>query len=119
MFPRPLQHAGQPAFARQLWDRLFDVLRLPTLPVRWRNQQPGQPIRHVGSMSLTQQVQATVDGCNRTGRGNDVVVGNVEHVRAEVTAGEAPCEQVARHPMRGGFASIQQTGIAQHESAQA
>src|SRR5690606_37094360 len=36
MFPRPLQHAGQTAFARQLRDRLFDVLRLPALPVRWR-----------------------------------------------------------------------------------
>ncbi|MNE43841.1 hypothetical protein D3C80_1380360 [compost metagenome] len=56
MLARPGQHFRQAALTRQLGNRLLDVLGLPPLTMRGRDQQPGDAVRHIRAVALTQEV---------------------------------------------------------------
>ena len=52
--------------------------------MRGRDQQARNPVGHLRAVALAQQVQAAIDGRYRAGRGDDVVVRDIEHVGAEM-----------------------------------
>jgi len=49
MCPRPLQHAGQTILTMNFRYRSLNVLRLATLPMGWRDQQPRNTIGYIRS----------------------------------------------------------------------
>ena len=113
---RPFHDRGETR-GRSGRDRLADVLRLPTLPMRRHHHAPGHLVRDLGAVVAADEVEAEVDAGRAPRRGEDVALVDVEHVRLHADARVARAERVVVAPVRGRALAVQQAGRGQDEDA--
>lgn len=109
-----IEEAAHAALARAVGQRLLDELRLAALSM-WGNHQPPRDAVGGGrAVALAYEVQATVETGGGAGRGHEVAVVDVEHVRIHphpwVAGGKIGCKA----PVGGGRPAIEQTCRGQH-----
>lgn len=115
----PFQGLGEAVDGSRALQRLLDVLRLSPLAMGRNHQVACYSACHFGAMDIAQDVQATVDSCSPTGRGNYLPFIHIEDIPVHMDRRVTACQVVGPGPMGGSAATIQQPCCGQNVAAEA
>lgn len=118
MLVQPLEERAERGAVRS-GGLVHDELGLAALPFQ-RHHGGARGLERDGrSVVETNHVQAEVEGCGSTGRGEELALVHVEHVGVHPDAGMTPGELLRGDPVGGGSATIEKPGLGEDERASA
>ena len=110
----PVDQGGEPLSLALLRHGPDDELRLAALTMRWNHEAPGNAVGGLRAEIAAHDMQAKIDAGRASGRGQDLTLVDIEHIRIKVDFRMAGCNRIGMAPMRGGAATVEQAGCGKH-----
>ncbi len=115
-FQRPGHEVGE-EIVPAMCHRGRNELSLSARAMRGHHQAACQRVGHRGTMVGPHEMQTEVQAGRLAGRGQDVTLVGVEHVRVDAYRWIPIMQQRRVRPMRGRAPAVEQTSLSEHESA--